>query len=222
MKVAADASRGRPPLPQAKPRGAAGRAFAKRAFDLSAAALGLLLLLPVFAVIAAMIKLDSPGPVLFRQERVGLRGRTFRICKFRTMKARPEPGGTLITIGRDSRITRIGAVLRKYKFDELPQLINIALGQMSFVGPRPEVPYYVNMYSEEQLRVLDVRPGLTDDASIKYSDENALLAGVSHPERVYIEQIMPDKLRINLQYVAEPSLRKDLEIIWKTLVKLVS
>lgn len=222
MNVVADPAQDRPTAPQAKPRGAAGHAVAKRAFDLSAALAGLLLLLPVFAVIAAWIKLDSPGPVFFRQERVGLRKRSFRIYKFRTMKARAEQGGTLITIGRDPRITRTGAVLRRYKLDELPQLINIVLGQMSFVGPRPEVPYYVNMYSEEQMRVLSVRPGLTDDASIKYSDENALLAGVSHPERVYVEQIMPDKLSINLQYVAAPSLRKDMEIIWKTLVKLIS
>jgi lipopolysaccharide/colanic/teichoic acid biosynthesis glycosyltransferase len=189
----------------------------KRLFDLAMAILGLLLLAPLFATVACGIKLDSPGPVFFRQVRLGRYGRPFRIFKFRTMAANAEAGGQ-ITIGRDGRITRFGHALRKFKIDELPQLLNVVIGDMSLVGPRPEVPYYCEKYSEETRRIIfSVRPGMTDKASIEYRNESALLGAAADPEKVYVEEILPIKLRYYVEYVETRSLRRDIGIIIETL-----
>jgi lipopolysaccharide/colanic/teichoic acid biosynthesis glycosyltransferase len=193
----------------------------KRIFDICFALLGLLILLPVFMLIAIWIKLGSKGPVFFKQQRIGKGQQPFYILKFRTMIVDAERLGKQITVGKDPRITRSGHLLRKYKLDELPQLVNVLLGQMSFVGPRPEVPYYVNYYNEQQKAVLSIRPGITDWASIKYRDENALLNSAEQPETLYIEKIMPDKLNINLQYLQSASLKKDIQIIFQTLHKIL-
>ena len=194
----------------------------KRAFDLLAAASGLAVLAPLLLLIAVTVKLDSPGPVLFRQERVGRNGRIFRIRKFRTMvRDAPRLGGA-ITVGRDPRITRVGHVLRRYKLDELPQLIDVLLGDMSLVGPRPEVPKYVALYPPGiRERVLSVRPGLTDNASLAYIDENAQLAGAADPEREYVEKILPEKLRLYVEYVDNRSLALDLSIIGRTAARII-
>lgn len=195
----------------------------KRLFDLVGSAVGLLLLAPLFAVIAVVIKRESPGPVFFRQERVGLRGRTFRIHKFRTMAVSGEGKGPLITIGADRRITASGAFLRKYKLDELAQLIDVFIGEMSLVGPRPEVPKYVALYPNDvRVTVLSVRPGITDLASIEYRDENALLGKSQDPERTYIEEVMPAKLRYCVEYVQNRSFLLDLRIICRTIAAIVS
>jgi len=194
---------------------------AKRAFDLLASTVGLLLLSPVFALVALAIRRDSPGPAFFRQERVGRGGAPFLIYKFRTMRVDAPGRGGQLTVGDDPRITRVGSVLRKYKIDELPQLINVFRGDMSLVGPRPEVPRYVARYDERQRAVLDVRPGITDPASIAYRDENAILAAASDPEAVYVREIMPAKLEMNLDYLARRSLLSDLGIILDTLLKVV-
>lgn len=193
----------------------------KRAFDLVAAAFGLLVLAPLFAAVAVAIRRDSPGPVFFRQERVGRGGSPFLIYKFRTMRTDAERVGGQLTVGADPRVTGVGGVLRRYKVDELPQLINVVLGDMSLVGPRPEVPRYVARYDERQRAVLDVRPGITDPASIAYRDENAILAAASDPEAVYVREIMPTKLEMNLDYLARRSLLSDLGIILDTLLKVV-
>lgn len=197
----------------------------KRAFDLSAATIGVLLLSPLLAAIALWIRLDSPGPVLFRQVRVGRYGELFDILKFRTMAAQPEaqPGvrddsQRLLTVGRDPRITRAGHFLRKYKLDELPQLFNVVQGTMSLVGPRPEVPRYVACYPpRERELVLSVKPGVTDWASILYKDENAILGQATDPERAYIETILPSKLEYYVRYVRERTFWVDLRIIFRTL-----
>lgn len=192
--------------------------MAKRLFDLLAAGLGLLSLLPLFAGIALWIKLDSTGPVFFRQARVGWRGKVFYIHKFRTMRTDAEKIGLQITVGQDPRITRSGAFLRATKLDELPQLIDVVLGRMSLVGPRPEVPAYVAMYTAEvRTRVLSVRPGITDLASIEYRHENALLGQATDPEHTYIHEVMPAKLGYNLQYVDNHTLPGDIAIIFRTL-----
>jgi lipopolysaccharide/colanic/teichoic acid biosynthesis glycosyltransferase len=189
----------------------------KRVFDLIVALLGIAILWPVALVFAALVRLDSPGPAFFRQQRVGRRGSPFFLWKFRTMVADAESRGTQITIGRDSRITRVGRWLREWKLDELPQLINIVRGEMSLVGPRPEVGRYVALYSDEQRRVLELRPGITDPASIKYRDEARLLARASDPERAYVEEVMPDKIRLNLQYAERASLWSDIRVLAQTL-----
>lgn len=195
----------------------------KRLFDLVASGIGLLLLAPVFAVIAIVIKRESPGSVFFRQERVGLHGRTFRIHKFRTMVTSGEGKGPLITIGADRRITASGAFLRKYKLDELAQLVDVFVGDMSLVGPRPEVPKYVALYpADVRDTVLSVRPGITDLASIEYKDENALLGQSDDPERTYVEEVMPAKLRYCVEYVRNRSIWLDLCIIFRTLAAIVS
>ena len=191
----------------------------KRLFDLAMASLGLLLLGPVLLIIAAWIKLDSPGPVFFRQQRVGRDGKLFRIHKFRTMRA-GQPGGEqrLITVGADPRITRAGATLRGTKLDELPQLIDVVRGDMSLVGPRPEVPRYVALYPEAlRAKVLSVRPGITDLASIEHRDESELLARAADPEREYVEVVMPAKLRAAARYVDEMSLATDVRVLGSTL-----
>jgi len=189
----------------------------KRAFDLTAAALGVVLLLPLLAAIALWVKLDSRGPVLFRQLRVGRGGQLFEILKFRTMAAASDPQRQL-TVGRDPRITRAGHLLRKYKLDELPQLLNVVGGSMSLVGPRPEVPRYVACYPPA-LRdlVLSVQPGVTDLAAILYKDESSILGQAADPERAYIETILPTKLEYYARYVRERSFWGDVRIIFRTL-----
>lgn len=192
--------------------------MAKRAFDLILAFLGLVLLSPLLAAVALAIKIDSPGPVFFRQQRVGRGGVPFRIHKFRTMRHDPHGVGPQITVGADARITRVGAFLRRTKLDELPQLVDVLQGSMSLVGPRPEVPRYVALYPAE-LRdiVLSVRPGITDLASIEFRDEAALLARATDPEREYVEVVMPRKLALAVRYVRATSLGLDVTILWRTL-----
>src|SRR6218665_178408 len=178
--------------------------MAKRMLDLLGSALGLLLISPLLLVVALWVKLDSPGPVMFRQERVGLRGRSFLIHKFRTMRADAPALGPQITIGKDARITRSGQFLRRTKLDELPQLWDVLRGAMSLVGPRPEVPRYVALYPEDMRRLLlSVRPGITDLASLQYRDESSVLAQSADPERAYVEQVLPAKLALSARYVRE-------------------
>lgn len=189
----------------------------KRALDVTASLAGLVVLSPVLAAIAAAVKLDTPGPVFYRQERVGRAGAPFRIWKFRTMVAGAASLGPALTVGNDSRITEVGRLLRRFKLDELPQLANVLAGEMSLVGPRPEVPRYVELYTEAQRRVLDLVPGITDPASIAYRDEAALLAQRPDPEKAYVQEIMPDKIRLNLEYAGRASVRSDLGLIWRTI-----
>jgi len=196
--------------------------MAKRLFDIAFAALALLLLCPLLLAIALWVRLDSPGPVFFRQQRVGRGGRLFGIYKFRTMHTGAEAMGPQITVGEDARITRAGAWLRRSKVDELPQFLNVLRGDMSVVGPRPEVPRYVAQYpADVRQAVLSVRPGITDLASIEFRDESALLARSSDPERTYVEQILPAKLRHAQQYVRTRSLWLDLRIIARTALALL-
>lgn len=191
----------------------------KRLFDLLLSAATLLVLWPLLVLLGLWVRLDSPGPAFYRQVRVGREGRPFRIFKFRTMSDRPVPGAQ-ITVGADPRITRAGRLLRASKLDELPQLINVLLGEMSFVGPRPEVPRYVELYTEDEREVLKLRPGVTDMASIKYRHESELLAEAEDPERTYIDEVMRDKLRINLEYMATAGLLSDLGVILLTVLAL--
>lgn len=193
----------------------------KRLTDILGSLLGLLLLSPLLLFIALFIVLDSRGGVFYSQERVGHYGKPFRLLKFRTMRSGAERGGLLSLGGGDPRITRAGAFLRKYKLDELPQLINVLLGQMSLVGPRPEVPRYVAHYNEQQRKVLDVRPGLTDYASLEYFEEGELLATSPDPEKTYLESILPRKLDLALRYVEEQSMATDLRIICRTLQRIL-
>ena len=196
--------------------------IAKRAMDIAISAAALCVLWPVFLLIALAIVIDDPGPVFYRQVRVGRGGRPFRIFKFRTMVVDADKKGLSITVGRDSRITRVGAFLRKTKLDELAQLLNVLCGQMSFVGPRPEVPRYVELYTPYQRQVLLVRPGITDYASIAYRNENDLLAGADDPEKMYIETIMPDKIELNMKYLREISPLADLRLILKTVIAVIT
>lgn len=191
--------------------------MAKRIFDLFWATVGLLLLWPVFLLVALFIKAEDGGAVFFRQVRVGWKGRAFRMWKFRTMIMDAERLGRAITVGGDARITRIGHWLRATKVDELPQLINVLTGDMSLVGPRPEVQKYVDLYTLEQRRVLDLRPGITDLASVKYRRESELLANSEDPDRTYVDEIMPEKIRINLDYAREANLADDFRVILMTL-----
>ena len=195
--------------------------IAKRATDIVLSACALAVLWPLLLLIALAIWIDDPGPVFYRQVRVGRNGKTFRIFKFRSMVMDADKKGLAITVGRDSRITRVGAVLRKTKLDELAQLLNVFLGQMSFVGPRPEVPKYVELYTPYQRLVLIVRPGITVYASIAYRNENDLLAGAPNPETMYIEQIMPDKIELNMKYLREISPLADIRLILKTIVAVI-
>jgi lipopolysaccharide/colanic/teichoic acid biosynthesis glycosyltransferase len=195
----------------------------KRLIDLLLSAVGLVLLSPLLLALALAIKLDSPGPVFFRQERVGRGGRAFRIHKFRTMQHRPATPGLQLTVGEDARITRIGHWLRARRFDELPQLIDVFVGDMSLVGPRPEVPRYVAHYTPEQrAKVLSVRPGITDPASLAFRDEARILAGAADPERAYIEEVMPQKLRHAMAYAEQASAWTDLCVLARTLKVLVT
>jgi len=197
--------------------------MAKRLFDLLTSMIGLLLLAPLFALIAIAIKADSRGPVFYRQQRVGRRGVPFRIHKFRTMVHDERDAGPQITVGGDARITRVGAVLRRHKLDELPQLIDVLQGTMSLVGPRPEVPRYVALYPPDlRDRVLSVRPGITDAASIAFRDESELLACVADPESEYVQVVLPRKLALAASYADAPSLAQDLRILWRTLRLLMT
>lgn len=193
--------------------------MAKRLFDFCCTSLGLLVVSPVFLIAGLAIKLTSPGTVFFRQIRVGRNGNRFAILKFRTMR---EEQGNRLTIGRDPRITGVGHWLRLSKLDELPQLINVWKGEMSLVGPRPEDPHYVALYDEKQRQVLSVRPGITDLASIKYRHESDLLAASEDPERTYIEEIMPDKLQLNLEYIDRRGFWYDIGLIFRTLKRIFS
>lgn len=184
--------------------------------------LGLLVLSPLFLVLAVWIKCDSAGPVFYRQVRVGRNNRDFRLYKFRSMRVGSDRKGLITIGGHDPRVTRSGYYIRRYKLDELPQLINVFVGDMSLVGPRPEVRKYVGLYTPEQMRVLVVRPGITDLASIRYRNENELLEQVDDPDRYYVDVIMQDKLRINLEYVAHHSLVTDIRVILITLCKIIS
>ena len=192
----------------------------KRIFDLVFSIAGLILFLPVFLIISLLIKLDSKGPVFYRQLRVGKNNSDFRLLKFRTMRTNSDKRGLLTVGGRDPRITGAGYYLRKFKIDELPQLFNVAAGEMSFVGPRPEVRRYVDLYNDEQRKVLNVLPGITDVASIKYRNENELLEKSEDPESYYIEYIMPDKLKLNLDYIEQRTFTNDLKVIFKTLITI--
>lgn len=195
----------------------------KRVFDVFFALSALFILAPALLAVALWIKLDSRGPVLFSQERVGFRGRLFAIYKFRTMRVGAAEQGPQITVGADPRITRAGAFLRRYKLDELPQFVNVLVGDMSVVGPRPEVPLYIALYpSEARDLILSVRPGITDLASIAYRDESALLAGTDDPETLYVRDILPAKLEYCLQYVQKQSLRLDVVIVWRTVAAILS
>lgn len=189
----------------------------KRILDVISSILVILALSPVWLVIAMLVAVESPGGVFYKQIRVGRNNRDFYLYKFRTMRVGADKKG-LLTVGeRDSRITRVGYFLRKYKIDEFPQLLNVLKGDMSVVGPRPEVRKYVEMYTPEQLKVLAVRPGLTDYASIKYVNENEVLAAAENPEKTYIEEIMPAKLQLNLQYIENQSVFEDVKLIFATI-----
>lgn len=193
----------------------------KRAFDLVCSALGLLLLSPLLLAVAIAIKLDSPGPVFFRQERIGRHGKPFRIHKLRSMTQRQSAQASQITIGADARITRVGALIRRWKLDELVQLIDVFQGNMSLVGPRPEVPRYVALYpSDVASLVLSVRPGITDPASIHFRNENELLGKAEDPEKMYRETILPEKLRLQSAYVREQSFFGDIAIILRTIASI--
>lgn len=194
---------------------------AQRVLDVLLALSGLLILLPLFAVVAILIRLDSKGPILFRQKRIGLRGREFEILKFRTMVVDAEKLGAQITVGRDPRITRIGAFLRKNKLDELPQLLNVLRGEMSIVGPRPEVPRYVAMYTPEQRQILSVRPGITSPASIFFHNENELLARQVDPERFYHDEVMPAKIQRDLEYARKATIFSDIAMIARTVARIL-
>ena len=192
----------------------------KRIFDIIFSLFGLILLSPFMIIIAILIKLDSKGPIFFKQVRVTKNGREFKIFKYRTMKIGSDKYSQ-ITVGKDSRITKVGDFLRKYKLDEIPQLINVLIGDMSLVGPRPEVPKYVALYTEEQREILKVRAGITDYASIEFSNENDILANEADPEKAYIEKIMPRKIELNKKYLSEISVMTDIKIILLTIKKIL-
>jgi len=193
----------------------------KRAMDIVISGCALAVIWPILLLIALAIKIDDPGPVFYRQVRVGRNGKEFRIFKFRTMIVDADKKGLAITVGRDNRITRMGRLLRKTKLDELAQLINVFTGEMSFVGPRPEVPKYVNMYTPYQRQVLLVRPGITDYASIAYRNENDMLEGAEDPEKMYIDVIMPAKIELNMKYLHEISPLADIRLILSTIVAVI-
>jgi lipopolysaccharide/colanic/teichoic acid biosynthesis glycosyltransferase len=193
----------------------------KRLFDIVTAGVALVLLSPLFLLIAVIIKIDSPGPVFFRQERIGKDFHPFQIYKFRTMRRDAEKAGALVTAGEDARVTRAGRYLRRTKLDELPQFINIVKGEMSLVGPRPEVSRYVELFRPDYEEILRVRPGLTDLASLKYRDEAGLLGSAADPEREYLAQVLPDKLKMAKDYLRQSSFVFDLRLIGRTLVKII-
>lgn len=192
----------------------------KRLFDFVASSIGLLVLFPFFILIALLIKVDSPGPVFYLQERVGKDNVLFKLFKFRTMRVGSDKAAAITIGARDSRITRIGFWLRKFKLDELPQLINVWKGEMSLVGPRPELKKFVDLYSVNQLRVTAVKPGITDYASIQFKNENELLEGKEDPIDFYIREIMPVKLELNLKYIQRQSFWLDIKIIFQTIFSI--
>lgn len=194
----------------------------KRVFDILVSLTGLIVLSPLLVLVAALVKVTSPGPVFFRQERIGYRFRPFQILKFRTMVADAEQRGGQLTAGRDPRITPLGRLLRKTKIDELPQLINVLKGEMSFVGPRPEVPKYVEMFREDYEELLRVRPGITDIASLKYRNESEILGAADDPEQTYLSEVLPDKIALAKQYVSRSSLWLDLQLIVKTVLRIAA
>ncbi|PIU83666.1 MAG: sugar transferase [Elusimicrobia bacterium CG06_land_8_20_14_3_00_38_11] len=193
----------------------------KRLFDIVFSLVGLIVFSPVLLVIAFLIKKEDGGPVFYRGVRVGRFGNSFRMFKFRTMVVDADRIGGPSTSDDDPRLLKIGKFLRKYKLDELPQLINVLKGEMSFVGPRPEVPFYVNMFTEDEKKILEVKPGITDWASLWNPDEGAILAGSSDPEKTYMEKIRPEKIRLQLKYVREHTFLTDIKIIFQTILKIV-
>lgn len=193
----------------------------KRLFDIVASGLGLLFLAPILIIVAIWIKIDSEGPVFFRQLRVGRNNKDFRIYKFRSMRVGADKGSQVTVGGHDPRITKSGYFIRKTKIDELPQLINVFIGDMSLVGPRPEVRHYVNYWTPEQMHVLDVRPGITDPASIRYRNENELLEKAEDPEKHYIEVIMQDKIKLYLDYVEKHGFWYDIKLIFQTFKAII-
>jgi len=197
------------------------RRFLKRFFDFTLALIGLIILSPLLGIIALLIKLQDGGSVFFKQTRVGQNGKLFQIYKFRTMVENADKMGPPITGGEDPRITKIGKFLRKYKLDELPQLINVLKGEMSFVGPRPEVPKYVKLFEEEYREILKVKPGITDYAAIEFVNEEEILKGADNVEKVYIEKVLPRKIEYYKRYLKEISFSTDLKIILKTLWSIV-
>lgn len=194
----------------------------KRLFDIIASGMGLLILSPILIVVAIWIKLDSPGPIFYRQVRVGRNNKDFQIFKFRSMRVGSDKGSLVTIGGRDPRITKSGYFIRKFKIDELPQLINVFIGDMSLVGPRPEVRHYVNYWTAEQMHVLDVRPGITDPASIRFRNENELLEKVEDPEKYYIEVVMQKKLKLYLDYVKNQSFFYDIKLIFQTFWVIIT
>lgn len=193
----------------------------KRIFDVIASGLGLIVLSPLFLILAIWIKLDSKGPVFYRQVRVGYKNKDFRIFKFRSMRMGSDKGSLVTIGGRDPRVTRSGYWIRKFKLDEFPQLINVFVGDMSLVGPRPEVRHYVDYWTPEQMHVLDVRPGITDPASIKFRNENELMEKAGDPEKYYIEVIMQEKIKLYFEYVENHSFWGDIGLIFKTFWTIV-
>jgi len=195
--------------------------YLKRIMDFILAFIGLIFFLPIFIVIAILIKLEDRGSIFFRQTRVGQNGKLFKIYKFRTMVENAEKLGAQITKGDDPRITKIGKKLRKYKLDELPQLINVLKGDMSLVGPRPEVPKYVKAYEEDYKEILKVKPGITDYASLEYIDEEKLLKGAKNPEEVYLKKILPEKIKYYKKYLKDIGFFTDIKLIFQTLLRII-
>lgn len=193
----------------------------KRLFDILVSFVILLIFLPFGVVISLLIVTGTKGGVFYRQERVGLNGNSFFLLKFRTMRPDSDKAGKLTVGMRDPRITSIGYFLRKYKLDEFPQFLNVISGTMSIVGPRPEVQEYVDLYSKEQLKILNVKPGITDYASLEYFDESRLLGESENPRETYVQEIMPAKIKLNQKYLDNPTLSHDIEIMWKTFLKMV-
>ena len=193
-----------------------------RLFDILFSAVALVIFLPVFTIVAVLIKWESKGPILFHQERIGKNTKPFKILKFRTMFLGSDKKGLLTVGGRDSRITRVGIFLRKYKIDELPQLVNVLKGDMSIVGPRPEVEKYVKLYTPEQSKVLTVRPGISDFASIEFRNENEILSNADDPEKIYIEEVMQKKLELNQKFISDPSISNYFRVIFKTIAAVFS
>ena len=194
----------------------------KRTLDIVASALAIMILSPLLILVAVAVKATSPGPIFFRQRRVGKSFRPFDIFKFRTMVKDAQKKGAAITFGEDPRITRFGRFLRKTKIDEIPQLFNVLKGEMSLVGPRPEVPRYVEMFRDDYAIILQVRPGITDLASLKYRDEAAVLGQAENPEEEYVKHVLPEKIRFAKEYVNKAALLLDLKIIFQTILKLIS
>ena len=193
-----------------------------RLFDILFSGVSLVIFLPVFTIVAVLIKWESKGPILFHQERIGKNTKPFKILKFRTMFLGSDKKGLLTVGGRDSRITRVGIFLRKYKIDELPQLVNVLKGDMSIVGPRPEVEKYVKLYTPEQSKVLTVRPGISDFASIEFRNENEILSNADDPEKIYIEEVMQKKLELNQKFISDPSISNYFMVIFKTIAAVFS